>query len=121
MINNIQYDEPIILPGLVTKPAWKPNNNTSYLYNELYYLKVFPNPANTYYIIEYQVNTALLPEEVISLLVINQLGHPVRYFERKYKYDQITVSTKDLPPGIYFVALKIGQTTVKTRKIVITR
>lgn len=122
MSGNIGYTEPIILPVVSSRPAWHPlTTDPSNLDQNKYYLRVFPNPASNYFIVDYQINVPVKPNESISIVLTDELGRELKSYYRTIQYDQITVATNGLASGNHFVVLKIGQTPQKTIKIVLNK
>jgi hypothetical protein len=98
-LNQMEYDEPIILPDLLKSAAAMDE------YKELLskaddapgFIKVKPNPAKDYIIIEYE-----LEQEVKATIEINNISGKLKYSENfKNRQDQFTVDTRNWKAGIY--------------------
>ena len=116
---HLQYNEPIILPESTTKSAWRRNFTSGTLSSDPYFLSVFPNPATSYFTVEYSINKALPQGASVSIVVTDISGHPLKMFVRTKLYDQIIIPTRELLSGTYLLSLKTGGVTRKTVKLVI--
>jgi hypothetical protein len=81
-------------------------------------LRVFPNPAGTYTIVEYMLpastsNTALIVYSVSGIEVLKQAVNRDR--------DQITIDLRGFKPGIYKVALVVGSKIIATQSLTISK
>ena len=81
------------------------------------YLKVYPNPASDAFYIEFSGNTTS-EEMVLELYNVYGVLEKEVYINNK---DKITVSTHDLPSGIYFYSIRLGNNTIEKDKIVIIK
>jgi len=93
------------------------NTNTSIQsINELKSFNIFPNPAGN----RVNVNLELEKSEDVSIGLFNTLGQQV--FDKKLEAIQtvdLDVSTQDLPQGIYFVNIKVGELIINKELILI--
>ncbi len=94
------FSEVYILPDItkstvVEIPQKKKKNTT----ND--FLRVFPNPAKEYIIIEYIIGKA----ESNTILITNGMGRPVDKLSIQKEADQILYITKNLMPGLYNCSL----------------
>jgi hypothetical protein len=81
-------------------------------------LRVFPNPAGSYTIVEYMLpastsNTALIVYSVSGIELLKQDVNRDR--------DQITIDLSDFKPGIYKVALVVGREIIATQSLTISK
>jgi hypothetical protein len=116
---HLQYLEPIILPESTTKSAWRRNFTSGTLSSDPYFLSVFPNPATSYFTVEYNINTVLPQGASVSIVVTGISGNQLKMFVNTKLYDQIIIPTRELPSGTYLLSLQTGGVTRKTVKIVI--
>jgi hypothetical protein len=93
-----------------------PDFGTKYVNNTL---KVYPNPANSYFTIDYTT----LPNEQVQLSVVDITGKIIHTKNLGIKdagnYSE-RLDCSNLPNGFYFVNMRIGQYN-KTAKIVISK
>jgi hypothetical protein len=120
----LNYSEPIYLadssstgPSL---PIKRNNGNGRNLKTEMKdYVKVFPNPAKDYVIIEFFCITNLEKPEV-QIKIIDLSGTRVEIKESSKNYDQILIRTNGFVPGYYFVELNVNnQQTAFTKFILV--
>ena len=100
LLNNvISYKEPVYIPQIDIKPR-SIKHSIEQTNNE--YFKVYPNPANNYINIEYQ-----LPEttELILLTIYNIEGKIVNTFTLKYNIDTKLIPVSNLKQGSYIVSI----------------
>jgi hypothetical protein len=103
----ISYQEPVYLSDnpLKSTPISSSNKNNS---NEKkQYLNVFPNPANTYFIIEYDLRDFYMPG---IILICDQEGKLIKIISLNDKQNQKII-------GIYLVSLYINnklESVIKT-------
>jgi len=103
----LQYDEPVILPEPQTKSVKvehpvpdNPDTGSA--------LRIFPNPANDYITIEYELQEN-------GSLVTNSIDGKILFSIQLLKgKDQRIVPVQDLVPGNYMVSLFAGSKTVAT-------
>ena len=92
-----------------------PSNTTTTTENQI--LKVYPNPAKDEFTIEYSgdVNGQMMATEVYN--IYGALVKEVRVGNK----NKFTVSTRDLPSGIYYYRVRLGNSVVGKDKIVIMK
>ncbi len=113
----ISYVEQVYLPdNLKSTPMWqndKPDKKTN---QKL--LKVFPNPAGHYFIVEYDLRET----EGRAVILLSDLnGRLVGSFIPNDKQNQQVISTDPYSPGIYILQLFIDNELVETHKIEIAK
>jgi hypothetical protein len=74
-----------------------------------------PNPANTSVRFGYSLNT----ENTGSVIIRNLLGSVVKKEMLAGSEGNVTVSTADLPEGIYFYSLDVNGRSLTTRKLIV--
>jgi hypothetical protein len=115
-LGKTMYTEPIIVPDLYKSTQAETefiellNTKTPNI------IKVFPNPASDYVILEYKLET-----DVKASIIIQDLrGINIKEYKTKSQQDQITVITKDWVSGIYIVSLRVdGKLTESTKFTVV--
>ena len=117
----INYNEPYILPVSnksvsVMDPFEKQTESGSIL-------KVFPNPAKDYIIVEYVIDIPVAEREQnnFSLVLLDANGKLLKSFELNYSQDQLVISTENLKSGIYVFNLYIYGKIEKSRKFTIVK
>jgi len=86
-------------------------------------LKVFPNPAKDYIIVEYLVDMPVTDQEHhnIKLVMIDGNGKLLRNIELNYSQDQLVIPTENLNSGIYIFNLYVYGKLEKTSKFTIVK
>lgn len=107
----LDYLEPVILP------VFEENNLETIIISE--HLKVHPNPANDYFILEYKLNNNELKNALIN--IYNMTGLKIDSERLKENTNEIIIHTKDWPVGIYLISLEFGNNTKESVKIAISR
>ena len=116
-LGEIEYEEPIILPDLFKSSEAMAD------YEELLskateatgYIKVQPNPAKDYIIVEYD-----LQNKTGGVIKINNVNGNLKYAKDIFnKKDQLTVDTREWNAGIYIVTLKINGRLIESVKFTI--
>jgi hypothetical protein len=90
---------------IIIEPKNKNNDNI---------LKVFPNPAQNYFTVEYKI-VEPAGSAVIEMLDIT--GKILKQFTLYDKQNQIVIETIDLQTGIYYIRLLVDGGTSKIQKI----
>lgn len=84
------------------------------------WIKVFPNPANDYYVIEYMLcDTDYGADRKIE--IINIQGEVLEKIPLTKLYDQIIKRCEHYPPGIYVCVLKTGKRKISTSSLIISQ
>jgi hypothetical protein len=112
----LDYTEQYILPDLTKSDEVEiPQKKKSKTTNE--FLKVFPNPAKEYIIIEYIIGKA----ESNIIIITDGKGRPVDKLSIKKEEDQILYITKKLIPGLYNCSLSNDGRIKSTVKFTVIR
>jgi hypothetical protein len=82
---------------------------------ELQSLKLYPNPANDFLLIDYDV--VFLKEAKVK--IYNSIGAVVYTKILEEKRDKIKVSVSELDNGLYFCSLQIDGKLLNTKKVLI--
>jgi hypothetical protein len=117
-INQMEYEEQILLPDMLKSTLAQDKYNTliSKANDAPGYIRIKPNPAKDYIIVEYE-----LDQETAASIEINDLTGSLKYLLNiTNRQDQVTVNTQDWKPGIYIVTLKINGKPVESIKFTIT-
>ncbi|MFO7613933.1 MAG: C1 family peptidase [Bacteroidales bacterium] len=110
------YEEPVYLPNpLKTKPVGGTAPGEQIRAGRL---KVFPNPAGTYVIAEYDLGGL---EPPFSITLTNLQGIDLRTIPVKDRLNQIIIPTMEYSPGVYFIRLHAGKGLIDSKKITIIR
>ncbi len=116
-LNQMEYGEPIILPDMMK------SSEAMDEYKELLgkaadapgYIKVQPNPAKDYIIIEYE-----LEKEVVSVIEIHDISGNLKFLGNfTIRQDQCTVDTRKWKAGIYIATLKVNSKLIESVKFTI--
>ncbi len=112
----ISYFEPVYLPDLLKSvPVWdfKPPRK-----DEDLIMKIFPNPAGNYFIIEYNLSEF----DGHSIIVISDMnGKLFTLFELKNSHTQIVLSSEKFPNGTYLIQLLLNNKLKEATKITIVK
>jgi len=115
LADSLQFNEPIILPheqpGKIKKPLKKEIINSNVL-------KVFPNPAQNYFTVEYKLSETA---GFAQIEVLDVTGKRLKLYNLFDKQNQIVVETVDLKTGIYYIMLKADGSVTETNKIAIIK
>ena len=108
---------PVYLPtNLKKSPVW--NKNNGLIQSKESYLKVFPNPAVHFFIIEYHLKDNS-NRSTIELLDIH--GKILKHWTLRDNQNQIIVSTENLTTGVYMVRMFIDNSLKASTKIAVTK
>ena len=120
-LEEVVYNEPYILPGeLKTSTAEVLPEETP---ESEEYLKVFPNPAKEYVIIEYATDEgykASLSQPAI-LMIYTAEGKAVASKDLQHAQDQVVISTQNWIAGNYICRLNYKDSSSKTIKFTIVK
>ena len=117
----IQYSEPIILPDPNLKSARKYSRGNSSVRNEPYFLKLYPNPAMHYFIVEYSINSSESRSSEVLIRICDISGQTKDIFTRNRLSDSFIVPTLILTSGMYYVALKNDGQRKNTKKVIVLK
>ena len=121
----MNYSEPIEFPDTsVAGPAVPIWNNGKDQWQETNplesYIKIFPNPANDYFIIEFYCSSIKDGQDV-QIIITDGHGSLIRDLYPSKLYDQVLFRTGNLPPGIYLCELKINKKVFTSNKFILSR
>jgi len=102
-LNAMDYEEPILLPDAYKSAEIQQEHEVlKQTLAEHHYLKVFPNPAGDYLIIEHNLEKE---NESAYIEISNVKGKTTRQVQLTGKHNQLTVDIKMLEPGVYISTL----------------
>jgi hypothetical protein len=102
-LDQTTYEEPVLLPELLKSAIAQDEYNTliSKANEAPGYIRIKPNPAKDYIIVEYE-----LEQETNASIDINDItGNIKSHLKIHNLQDQVTVNTRDWKPGIYIATL----------------
>ena len=117
-LDQSDYEEPVLLPDILKAAIAQDEYNTliSKANEAPGYIRIKPNPAKDYIIVEYE-----LEQETNASININDItGNLKIHLNFSNQQDQLTVNTQDWKPGIYIATLKINGKLVESVKFTIT-
>jgi hypothetical protein len=121
MGNLIDYHEPIIDPGTlkVSKKWDRPDPST--VKNSEYLLKVYPNPAKNYFIIEYRLLMGDNDTKKASIAFVDINGKEKITLQLDRYYNQVVVPVTEFPSASYFVEFKVDGVIRRTVKVSVVK
>jgi hypothetical protein len=120
-IDSLQYEEPIILPStLKASKKWQLNDPSHSNYKE-YWLKVYPNPADHYFIVEYRTIKSEEQSMNLSITLDDLNGHEIMKYLPYRNFDQFVITTENLAEGMYFIELKKDNKSINQVKLIIRK
>jgi hypothetical protein len=84
------------------------------------YIKIFPNPAGNYFIIEFDTKTVEENQSILIKLIDNN-GKQMRVFRGNKSFDQLLVRTGNLAAGSYLCELWVGRHIKASSKVIISK
>ncbi|MBU2651513.1 MAG: T9SS type A sorting domain-containing protein, partial [Bacteroidetes bacterium] len=113
--NELQYIEPVYLPAnFKVTPIWHHQGSKK----QASKLLVFPNPAKTFFIVEYSLDRHYDD----ALLILTDIsGKHIASIDAECQQNQVLVPVHDLPAGIYILRLMQGYNILESKKISISR
>jgi hypothetical protein len=102
--NKITYQEPIILPDTSLKSTKKDKYRGAKQSLTVSVLKVYPNPANDYIIVEYHLDD--IPSQGM-IIIHNATGRIIKSYSISRSRNQEIIPVSDLPTGLYLITLVI--------------
>jgi subtilisin family serine protease len=119
----LSYQEPYQFPKNLKRMGMKPGSkiiNDS----ELATLKIFPNPANSYTIIEYDLGNdenlaSIIPE--VSINIKDVRGITLKQLTSVNQKDQLVLDVRDLKPGLYLLYLNCNGQRITISKLIVNK
>jgi len=113
----LEYQEPIVNESTL-KSSRKSKFHWTHSRPINTVLKVFPNPARDFVIVEYKKNNVL---DLVQLVIMNVKGIKIRSYPLHKAENQQIIPTDGLLSGIYFFKLYVNGISVEPHKVVIIR
>ena len=105
-----------MITTLKLKPARKPRSSHLSQYEAL---KLFPNPARDYVIIDFDLGS-LKPEKGNGILRVSNIeGKEIETLSLNKTSDQVVFSVKDYKPGTYLFMLYYNGRMVDSKRLII--
>jgi len=115
--DHLNYSETVSFP-LLTQALTYPGPNFNNDEPEAGYLKLFPNPAWDYVIVEFD----LLMHNSKGLLVMSDMnGRIIQMLEIPSRHNQLVLNLKDKPDGVYNFSLFVQNRQIDNKRVIITR
>jgi hypothetical protein len=110
------------MPELLSSPTYPKNAqippNTLYEGHDIFISKAFPNPAGNLATIKYNLKTDRRDAKII---LHNVLGSKVAEFKLLHYETELSISTRNLSPGVYFYTLYLDSENIITHKLIVKR
>lgn len=114
----LNYHEPILLPDMLKSSKEKKSYMTG-KFVEKTYMRIFPNPARQYVIVEYNLKEKFSNNHKVLLILTNIKGSPVLVKKLIKRQDQELINTSDFTPGTYICSLMLNGKTLDNKKLVV--
>jgi len=119
--NNLySYTEPIILPDETKSAQQKTPSKTGKITTESF-MKLFPNPANWFIIVEYNLKDKFTAGQVGEISVTSFQGQKLINEMITKQQDQVLINTSTLTVGTYLCTLKLSGKVIETQRFIIVR
>jgi len=120
----LDYMEPIVLDdtnGINPSGGIQLDNDTIHSQNsEESYIRIFPNPAGNYFIIEFKAKT-IEEKQGIRIKLFDCNGKLEVEFHRSKSHDQILVRTDHFSPGPYLCEFWVGKRLQASSKVILIK
>ncbi len=114
------YEETVIFPDVTKSTKERLRFIKTGKIKEMGYMKIYPNPAKQFIIVEYDLNEKFKSGQEAGIFITNAEGKRIENkFVSKQK-DQISVITSSLPVGMYICTLSVNGKTLESQKFIIT-
>jgi hypothetical protein len=110
--------EPVVLQDAYKSAEALPERPGQRMVGNLAKLKLFPNPAGSYFIVEYEFDDIISNAQI---KITDVLGRTQKIIVIIKHFDQFVVNTTGLDDGIYFVVLEANGKTIRTEKITFSK
>ena len=115
---SVTYNEPILLPDPLKSVKEKRQYKTG-KFTDKSYLKLFPNPARQYVIVEYNLKDKFTKNCEIFLVVSNVNGASLLQKNLFKQQDQVIMATSSLPNGAYICSITVNGMILDAVKFVV--
>lgn len=113
----VTYSEPVYLPSNIkNQPIQGKKQQNKENYGT--FLKVYPNPAKSYIVIEYYLE---YPETKTLITITDAFGKKLFTLNIHDTRNQFILDTRKYAPGIYFVRLLSEKAALRNQKFIIAR
>lgn len=85
------------------------------------YMKIYPNPARQFIIVEYNLKDKYKSGKIGSLILTNAEGKMVENKTIYKQQDQTLISTSSLPVGIYICTLSLDGKSLESQRVIIAK
>jgi hypothetical protein len=116
-LGEVQYEEPVIMPDYLKSARASGSQPGVDKIHKPQMLKVKPNPAKDFIIVEYELETG----GNILIEITDISGKPVHSMQAINARDEVTVDTRNWTPGAHIVTLKLNGKPVESVKFTITQ
>ncbi len=119
----LSYQEPYLFPDELKKMEIKPGSAFNDI-KELAKLKVFPNPAAYYTIVDYKIKEdegaqSFGPQVQINIFDLR--GNLLKTLKSNQNADQLVLDVRGFKPGIYLIDLNRNGQRISTSKLIVNR
>jgi len=118
--NLFSYTEPIILPD-ETKSAKQKTPIKAGKITTVSFMKLFPNPANQYFVIEYNFKDKFNTGQTGEITITTLKGQKVLHKLINNSTDQVLITTSALPVETYLCTLSLSGKVLETQRFIIVR
>lgn len=115
VLGETTYNEPIILPDIYKSTRAMADYEQLLNSEAPGLLKVFPNPASGYIILEYKLET----NAGATILIQDMRGVTIKSLTAVRLQDQITMITRDWASGIYIASIKVNGLIMESVKFTV--
>jgi len=112
------YSEPILLPDELKSSDGTKSYRTS-RFTEKSYMRVFPNPARKYVIVEYNLKELFMKDVNARLVIADIQGVELFRTSLNKLHDQLLVITSEFRPGMVICSLQVNSKVVESQKVII--
>jgi hypothetical protein len=116
-LGEVQYEEPVIMPDYLKSARASGSQPGVDKTRKPQMLKVKPNPAKDFIIVEYELETG----GNILIEVTDMSGKPVHSMQAINARDEVTIDTRNWKPGAHIVTLKLNGKPVESVKFTKTQ
>ncbi len=115
---DLDYPQKTIPQTFTYKVRSNPSHGTMYTGNGIKVSDAYPNPAQDYALLDFDINNSGTDAKII---LHNVLGNAVSEFSLKPNETSLKIPTDNLAVGVYFYTLNIGNKGVVTKKLIVRK
>jgi hypothetical protein len=116
-LGDTTYHEPIILPDLYKSTQAQASYEDLLNVQGPSLLKVFPNPASGYVILEYKLES----DAKASVTIMDLRGVTIESRSNSGQQDQLTLITREWNPGVYVASLIVEGKVIESVKFTVVK